>query len=214
MTKEIILIDCDQCLLNYNQRVADIYEEVFGVKPNIKDANAFKAHNVYDFSILNKKQLEEFQKACSGARLWSKMPAMDGALEFVNQHKNDFEFIVLTRMVEEFKNVRHENLTEIGFDIKDVWAVPRVATENPKEKLARETGAVFFVDDLVKNFEGIHDIPTKMVFIDHKYTDGANDKRDGIRLDYTVSSFKELSDTIITPYLEDKNRIISRRRFK
>jgi len=29
MTKEIILIDCDQCLLNYNQRVANIYEELF-----------------------------------------------------------------------------------------------------------------------------------------------------------------------------------------
>ena len=205
MTKEIILIDCDQCLLNYNQRVANIYEELFNTKPVIKDATAFKATNIYDFSVLKKAELEAFQKACSGANLWSKMPAMDGALEFVNQHKNDFEFIVLTRMVEEFKDIRHQNLTELGFEIKDVWAVPRVATENPKEKLARETGAVFFIDDLVKNFEGIHDIPTKMVFIDHKYTDGAN---------YTVSSFKELTDTIVTPYLEDKNRIVPRRRFK
>lgn len=214
MTKEIILIDCDQCLLNYNQRVANIYEELFNVKPVIKDATAFKAANIYDFSVLKKAELEAFQKACSGANLWSKMPAMDGALEFVNQHKNDFEFIVLTRMVEEFKDIRHQNLTELGFEIKDVWAVPRVATENPKEKLARETGAVFFIDDLVKNFEGIHDIPTKMVLIDHKYTDGANDKRDGIRIDHSVSSFKELSDTIVTPYLEDKNRIVQRRRFR
>ena len=80
MVKEIILIDCDQCLLNYNQRIANIYEDVFGVKPIIKNAGAFKATNLYDFSTLKKGEVERFQKACSGANLWSKMPAMEGAL--------------------------------------------------------------------------------------------------------------------------------------
>lgn len=213
MSKEIILIDCDQCILNYNQRVADIYEEVFGHQPKIKDATAFKAHNVFDFSDLNASQAEALKKACSGKNLWSKMPSMPGAVEFYNKHENDFDFIVLTRMVEEFKDVRYENLHDIGFKAKDVWAVPRVATENPKEKLARETGAPFFIDDLVKNFEGIHDIPTQLILIDHKYTDGANDNRDGIRIDHSVSSFKEISENIIHPYLESKNKIITRRRF-
>lgn len=53
-----------------------------------------------------------------------------------------------------------------------------------------------------------------MVFIDHKYTDGANDKQDGIIIDHAVSCFQELSENIVIPYLEDNNRIISRRRFK
>jgi hypothetical protein len=104
-------------------------------------------------------------------------------------------------------------LLDLGFTIQDVWAVPRVSTENPKEKLARETNAVFFIDDLVKNFEGIHDISTKLIFIDHQYTDGANDSREGIRIDHTVSSFKEIAENIVEPYLEDKNRLVSRRRF-
>lgn len=49
MQKDIILIDCDQCLLNFNQRVADIYEELFGHLPTTKNPKAFKAANVYDF---------------------------------------------------------------------------------------------------------------------------------------------------------------------
>lgn len=213
MSKEIILVDCDQCLLNYNQRVEDIFVEITGRKPAVKNPGAFKAGNLYDFNFKNEAEEKAFMDKCAGPDLWTKMPAMPGALEFVDRYKDDFDFLVLTRMKEMYKDVRHQNLLDLGFTIQDVWAVPRVATENPKEKLARETNAVFFIDDLVKNFEGIHDIPTKLIFIDHQYTDGANDSREGIRIDHTVSGFKEIAEDIVEPYLEDKNRLVSRRRF-
>lgn len=69
MAKEIILIDCNQCLLNYNQRIANIYEDVFGVKPIIKNAGAFKATNLYDFSTLKKRRSRKIPKSLFGCQL-------------------------------------------------------------------------------------------------------------------------------------------------
>lgn len=201
MTKEIILIDCDQCILNFNQRVADIYEENFGRQPKIKDPKAFKATNVYDFSDLSMAELELFKMKCTGENMWSKMKPMAGALEFVNSLSDDFQFIVFTSMQPIFENVRMENIKDVGFKIDKMIAVQGSKTHNPKEDYARETHAVFFIDDLAKNFKGIHDIPTELVLLDHEYSDGANDDREGIIINHTKKSLIEIKQDLILPYL-------------
>lgn len=201
MTKEIILIDCDQCILNFNQRVADIYEENFGRQPKIKDPKAFKATNVYDFSDLSMTELELFKMKCTGENMWSKMKPMAGALEFVNSLSDDFQFIVFTSMQPIFENVRMENIKDVGFKIDKMIAVQGSKTHNPKEDYARETHAVFFIDDLAKNFKGIHDIPTELVLLDHEYSDGANDDREGIIINHTKKSLIEIKKDLILPYL-------------
>lgn len=201
MTKEIILIDCDQCILNFNQRVADIYEENFGRQPKIKDPKAFKATNVYDFSDLSMAELELFKMKCTGENMWSKMKPMAGALEFVNSLSDDFQFIVFTSMQPIFENVRMENIKDVGFKIDKMIAVQGSKTHNPKEDYARETNAVFFIDDLAKNFKGIHDIPTELILLDHKYSDGANDDREGIIINHTKNSLLEIKQDLILPYL-------------
>lgn len=201
MSKEIILIDCDQCILNFNQRVADIYEENFGRKPKIKDPKAFKATNVYDFSDLSMAEMAIFKMKCTGENMWSKMKPMAGALEFVNSLSEHFSFIVFTSMQPVFENVRMKNLQEEGFKIEKVIAVQGSKTHNPKEDYARETNAVFFIDDLAKNFKGIHDIPTELILLDHEYSDGANDDREGIIINHTKNSLLEIKQDLILPYL-------------
>ena len=201
MSKEIILIDCDQCILNFNQRVADIYEENFGRKPKIKDPNAFKATNVYDFSDLSMAEMAIFKMKCTGENMWSKMKPMAGALEFVTSLSEHFSFIVFTSMQPVFENVRMKNLQEEGFKIEKVIAVQGSKTHNPKEDYARETNAVFFIDDLAKNFKGIHDIPTELILLDHEYSDGANDDREGIIINHTKNSLLEIKQDLILPYL-------------
>lgn len=206
MPKDIILIDCDQCLLNFNQRVSDIYEELFSHKPLIKAPHAFKAANMFDFSNLNAKEMELFASRCTGENMWSKMQPMEGALDFVNSLSNDFSFIVFTSMQPVYEKIRMQNLLDVGFNVDRVFAVPGSKTHNPKEDFARETHAVFFIDDLAKNFKSIHDIPTKLILLDHQYTDGANDNREGIHIHHVVNSFPELKSEIIFPYLDTKNQ--------
>ena len=202
MEKKIILIDADQCLIDFNQGIANIYEKLYGEQPPIKDPYAFKALNKYDFSHLSQEENQRLKDACSGENCWKNLPAMPGAIEFINKHKADFDFIVLTSMPPAYEEFRRQNLRDLGIEFKEVFAVQRIGDTNPKEEKARETKAVFFIDDLVKNFQDIHDVPTKMIFLDHKYTDGANDKRDGIRIDYVKNSFEDISNDIITPYLQ------------
>ena len=214
MQKDIILIDCDQCLLNFNQRVADIYEELFGHQPTIKNPKAFKAANVYDFSNLTQSELEIFGKHCTGENMWSKMKPMDGALEFVNSLSDDFKFIVFTSMQPIYEKVRMGNLLDVGFKVDQVFAVPGSKIHNPKEDFARETNAVYFIDDLAKNFKGIHDIPTQLILLDHQYTDGANDNREGIIINHTVNSFTELKSQIITPFLNNRQDLKRPNKFK
>lgn len=202
MTKKIILIDADQCLLDFNQRIADIYESLFGRQPPIKNKDAFKAVNKYDFSNLSPEESLQLKTACSGENCWKKLPAMPGALDFINRHKADFDFVILTSMPPEYEEFRRQNLIELGIDFKEIFAVQRINDSNPKEEKARETKAVFFIDDLVKNFKDIHDVPTEMIFLDHKYTDGANDNKEGIRIDHIKNNFEDISKDIITPYLQ------------
>lgn len=212
MSKEIILVDCDQCLLNFNQRVADIHEELFGYQPKVKDPGAFKASNVYDFSNLTRAELEVFGQHCTGENMWSKMKPMAGALDFINSLSDNFKFIVFTSMQPVFEKVRTDNLMDLGFNIEKVFAVPGSKTHNPKEDYARETNAVYFIDDLAKNFKNIHDIPTKLILLDHQYTDGANDNKDGITIHHTVNSFEELKSQIINPYLNSKSSLTTQPR--
>jgi hypothetical protein len=42
MTKPIILLDCDQCVLDYNKRVGDIFKELFGYEPLVKNPKAYR----------------------------------------------------------------------------------------------------------------------------------------------------------------------------
>lgn len=204
MTKEIILIDCDQCLLDFNQRVADIYFEIFGRYPKVKAPNAFKAANVFDFSDLTEKEMAYFQEKCKGENMWSKMKPMPGAVDFVNTLSPNFDFIVFTSMQAEYEQIRFDNLKDVGFNVKKVIAVSGSKLFNPKEAYARETKAVYFIDDLAKNFKGLHDIPTKLILLDHGYTDGANDQREGIKIDHTCYSLEEIKQNIILPHLSKR----------
>lgn len=103
---------------------------------------------------------------------------------------------------------------DVGFKVDQVFAVPGSKIHNPKEDFARETNAVYFIDDLAKNFKGIHDIPTQLILLDHQYTDGANDNREGIIINHTVNSFTELKSHIITPFLNNKQDLKRPNKFK
>lgn len=198
MTKPIILLDCDQCVLDYNKRVGDIFKELFGYAPLVKNPKAYKAINIYDFSTLTPKENEIFKQYASGPNMWNKMEPMSGAKEMIEQLSVDHDVIIFTGMNPEFKSVREKNLLDLGMKIKDVVAVANSRSFNAKEQYAREANAKFFIDDLLQYFVNLQDISTKLVLLDHGYTDGANneEERKNIKVDHTVTSLEQIVQLI------------------
>lgn len=190
MNKPVILLDCDQCVLDFNQRVSDIFEELFGYKPQIKEHKAFKATNFFDFSVLTPKELEVFNLHTKGANMWRKMKPMEGAKNMIDQLSQDHDIVIFTSMNPAYKSIREENLRELGMKITKVVPVAGSREYNPKEAYAKEVDAKFFIDDLLKNFVGLQSLSTQLVFLDHGYTDGANSQqeRDTIIVSHSVTS--------------------------
>lgn len=194
MTKPIILLDCDQCVLDYNKRVGDIFKELFGYEPLVKNPKAYKAVNIYDFSTLTQKENDFFKQYASGPNMWDRMNPMPGAKEMVDQLSHDHDVIIFTGMNPDFKSIREKNLRDLGMNIKDVVAVANSRSFNAKEKYAREVNAKFFIDDLLQYFVGLQDISTELVLLDHGYNDGANneEERRNILVNHTVTSLEQV----------------------
>ena len=194
MTKPIILLDCDQCVLNYNKRVGDIFQELFGYKPPVKNPTAYKAVNIYDFSMLTTEENAFFKQYASGSNMWDKMEPMQGAKEMIDQISQENDVIIFTGMNPEYKHVREKNLRDLEMNIKGVVAVANSRDFNAKEAYAREANAKFFIDDLLQYFVGLQDIKTELVLLDHGYTDGANneEQRKNIFVNHTVTSLEQV----------------------
>jgi 5'(3')-deoxyribonucleotidase len=200
MKKPVILIDCDMVLLNFNQAIANAYEQKFNKKLKLIDSKAFKAIKMYE---LDKLPIEEqmFMKTVAQEHsFWKNMPAMEGAVEFVKKLSEHFELVVLTSMPVKFEADRMENLQNLGMPVSKVIAVARVNDENPKKTIAQESGAVLFIDDLAHNFTGLNEIATKLVLLNWDYSEKVNDKRDGLRIDYEVSSYEQFIQEILPKY--------------
>lgn len=200
MKKPVILIDCDMVLLNFNQAIADAYENKFNKKLNLVDPKAFKAIKMYELDKLPAEEQIFMKTVAQEHNFWKNMPAMEGAVEFSKQLAEHFELVVLTSMPVKFEEDRMENLQKLGMPVSKVIAVARVNDENPKKTIAQESGAVLFIDDLAHNFAGLNEIATKLVLLNWDYTEKINDQRDGLRIDYEVTSYDQFIQEVLPKY--------------
>lgn len=200
--KPVCLVDCDQVLTNFNQKVADVFEELFGHQPKIVNPKDFKAATIYDFSGLNNLQLQEFKEKTNDESFWSDMKAMKDAVWFVNTLAEHFNIIVFTSMNEKYREGRINNLKRLGMNVADVIAVSTTkGIVNPKEKIAKDMSAVFFMDDLKKNFIGLSNINTALIHLNHEYTDRPDEKYGEIHCDHTVSDLNQALELIIEKFI-------------
>ena len=72
------------------------------------------------------------------------------------------------------------SLKPLGFPIERVIATRRHGPENPKRAPIEERSPVFFIDDLLKNFEGIEQPGIQWVYLDREYSDAPNARHGGI----------------------------------
>ena len=83
MGKQIIALDADGVLLDYNQAYPRAWERAFGVYPKEKDPDAYWALDRWDIKWLDGDRLDQL-RAAFDAEFWETVPAMPGALEACN----------------------------------------------------------------------------------------------------------------------------------
>jgi 5'(3')-deoxyribonucleotidase len=206
MKKPIILIDCDMVLLNFNQAIANAYEKKFNKKLKVVDPKAFKAVKMYALDSLSAEEQMFMKTVAQEHDFWKTMPAMEGAVEFAKKLAEHFELIVLTSMPIKFEESRMKNLQDLGIPVSKVIAVARINDENPKKTLAKESGAILFIDDLAHNFSGLNEVETKLILLNWDYSEKVNDQREGLRIDHEVTSYEQLIKEVLPQYIAEHSK--------
>jgi hypothetical protein len=195
--KGTIAIDADGVMLDYNIAFKDVYEKAFNTTLELVDENAFHATNMWGLKAFEKDEKETFYKVSHEYAIWKKMPAIKDAVESVNKLVDmGYEVVCVTSMPTQYEQDRLENLQQLGFNINKVIATSRVSDENPKKKYIEELCPLYFVDDLLKNFDDIS-CATKLVYVNRGYSEDPNAEHNYIKYDQEVSSLKEFVDFVI-----------------
>lgn len=189
--KPIFLIDCDGVMLDYNEAFKVFYEKIYGVKLKLVNPKAYHATEMWGVGEMKREQYSHFKTESNKLGMWENMPALPGALEFVQKLSKDFRIWCLTSMPTEFEEQRHNNLRNLGFPIEKVIATSRVGKENPKKKHVEEVGAAYFMDDLLQNFEGIETKKTKLVFLNWNSDNSPNQNYSHVKVDMIIKSYDE-----------------------
>lgn len=175
--KPIIALDCDGVLLDYNHMFGIVYEKAFGIKPKIINCQAYHATNYYDLSM-NEEEKDIFYSVFDKEG-WKEMKALPKAIEAVDKlDELGFEIVCVTAMPCYAQKDRLYNLKNLGFKIDQVIATGgSIDGKNPKKKFIEQLNPIYFVDDLMHNFQEINN-ETKFVLIEWKTFDNPNDGQD------------------------------------
>lgn len=207
MNRGIIAIDADGVMLDYNIAFKEVYERAFNVTLTLHDAQAFHATNMWGLKPFTEQEKKEFYRQSHDYAIWTKMPAIPGAVEAVNQLvEMGFEIVCVTSMPPQYEQDRLKNLQNLGFKINKIIATNRIGKENPKKKPIEVLNPLYFLDDLVKNFQDIQ-CDTKLVYIERNYTEKPNKVKGDIdiKFDLMGSSIQEFVDYIITNDLKKES---------
>lgn len=197
MSKGIIAIDADGVMLDYNLAFKDAYEKAFSTLLSLHDEKAFHAKNMWGISDFESEQKAHFYKASDSYQIWKNMPAIKDSVDAVNKMVQlGYEVVCVTSMPPKYQEDRLYNLQTLGFKISKVIATNRVSDENPKKKYIEELKPLYFIDDLLKNFEGIKG-DTELVYVEREYSDNPNKDYRHIPFHHTVSSLKEFSNFLV-----------------
>ena len=189
--KPIFLIDCDGVMLDYNEAFKIFYEKIYGVKLTLVNPKAYHATEMWGVGEMKKEEYSYFKTESNKLGMWENMPALPGALEFVQKLSKDFRVWCLTSMPTEFEKQRHNNLKNLGFPIERVIATSRVGRENPKKKYIEEIKAKYFMDDLLQNFEEVNAKETELIFLNWKSDNSPNLNYEHVKVDRTIYSYND-----------------------
>ena len=76
---KLIALDADGVLLDYNLAYASAWERAFGVRPQLRDPQAYWAIDRWGVERLAGERLDQL-RACFDEQFWSTIPAIAGAV--------------------------------------------------------------------------------------------------------------------------------------
>lgn len=177
MKKEIIVLDCDGVLLNYNRAYPAAWEAAFGEKLVLKNPGMHHAFNEYDCPFKDDAQKAKFYEHFTGD-LWATMPPLEDALAACNELVElGYELVCVTTMPSQFHEFRLKNLTLHNLPISRTFSLGRDKSRpayNAKKELLLELKPVAFVDDYVANFFDLEDCGIHKALIYRNQSDSPN----------------------------------------
>jgi len=152
----LIAIDADGVLLDYTGAYARRWEQCFGVRPQLKDPNAYWPRDIWGVEHLTGERLEYFRHF-RGEEFWESFDAMPGALQACQMlAKAGWELVCVTALTPRYESARLRNLRRLGFPIEVVHATGHPDDHsNPKKPLIDQLRPAAFVDDFLPYLQGI-----------------------------------------------------------
>lgn len=170
---QLIVLDCDGVLTDYNKYFKSIYEEKFGTVLNITNEKSFHIHNYYDLKWENDEIKKDFFNKFNDSA-WDTVIPLEGAIEATQLiKKKGYKIIALSNVPEKHQDKIHQTLVKTGFIIDATIAFGRFGSIKSKKKYVEILQPEYFVDDLKSSFYGL-DSKTKNILIDAKLHDSPN----------------------------------------
>lgn len=186
MNKKVAAVDVDGVLLDCDGAFAIVASHLLGV-PLPKLNTSYDLGKRYGITDLEVFEVFEYMK--THPQGWSKMPAIDGAIDAVIKLQNSgWDIQLVTAIKEDLKEMRLESLHHHGFVPDGIHCVGHHLAS--KSEVIKSIGAELIIDDRLKHIHESSFVKTK-VWVDH------GDEQDGLTCPNStikVNSLKEFVD--------------------
>lgn len=200
-----IVLDADGVLLDYNEKMARVYEKALGkTLCVVKESHHFTTMYGVVFTPEDKKIVF----ALFDTEGWTNMPAIKGSVKATQAlHDAGHELVCLSSMPAQFVEARTSNFKSLGIPLEKVIGSGRDDQKtNPKAVHLIELQPDIFVDDQLRNFKDVPDSICK-VWIDNKYHDSPDVGLDTSLADFKFHSLSEFAQVVLeNPSIFKKNK--------
>ena len=154
--RPLLALDADGVLLDYLEGYAEAWRIAFGARPKVRDPLGYGPLERWDVPLLDADGRARFRQQF-GARFWSALPAIPGAIDACARlHDAGFELVCVSELDAEFEASRLKNLRALGYPIERVYATPHNGGyRSPKADRLAELRPEAFVDDYLPYLRGV-----------------------------------------------------------
>lgn len=166
MTSNLITLDGDGVLLDYNEAYGRTWERAFGTTLQVQDESAYYAHDRWGVPWIGDDELEYLQSFMD-EEFWSTIPALPGAVPACRDLAHAGHTLVcVSALPSRFEKARLDNLRALGFPIGRVYATPAEGSvRSPKATAIRMLQPLVFVDDYLPYFRSMPDTVHKALIL-------------------------------------------------
>ena len=167
LSNNLIALDADGVLVDYNRGYACAWEQAFGVKPIEINPQAYWAVDRFDVTRLDFAGRARL-RAAMDETYWGTLSALPGALAAcVSLKAQGYRLVCVSAIEAKNQPARMRNLVALGFPIEDVIATggEPVGGLSPKAAVIQQLAPIAFVDDFAPYLNGLAGGPTHLALI-------------------------------------------------